>query len=741
MDTYDRSRGGADGRGGSGRRGRGTVIKGPHSALTDYLQEIGVSEHFRERRRREAEEREAQERQAAEATAAAAAASASASALATGVQVSAEEGEQTADAALAADMQQQEDAAVEAGSSSRPTRMRTRARAGVSGAASTLEPIAEAVKEAPAVAVEEQPVKTKGKGKGKAGGKGGRRKKKKGESDSDFDDENEDEANYRGGLNRSSARKGGRMKECEVCGKRFLQRGEHDESARVLCAMCLNSINKAVGDQAAVAKRARETTVRAPAKPRKRMRKNAGGLLEYEPGLPSLQDLCVRVIAKHLDQVESFGDITAQSLRKLCRIICKMRTLDEQTLGLFLGSDKSSLTLYDCTKITRAGIQRIIDECAQIEALDLEYCGRLDNAGLVDLGRSLTNLTSLRLDGAFLISDEGWAALLRDCGPRLTSFRVRFTGFGLVAMRALTVHCPNLVELCVSECIDFDDDCLATLSAPITDYEEEMQEPERILRLLNDRRDKKGKCSETTVCHPRDYSGPVPSWKPLSRLRTLELARPHKPMSSQTTSRVIGTLGSQLRVLDLSGFKDIDDDFVLGTLDAHCGNLEELYLGECVSITPDAMAQFFYRQRLKSKVAGKGYRRVGLGRCYMLTDSVIQELVLHSGATLTWLDLNSVDDNLSSHGILALSGAIYKRHVGEDGDLGEYVLEEQMSGCVNLVEIDVSWVRCTSDSVLETILARCKKIETVKVYGCPYVTTFAPRRPGLRYIGRECDTL
>ncbi|KAJ2857818.1 UV-damaged DNA-binding protein rad7 [Coemansia erecta] len=720
MDNYDRTRGGTDGRS-SGRRGQGNVIKGPHSALTDYLQEIGVSEHFRERRRREAEEREAEERQRSEAAAQASA-----------------EGEQTADAALAADMQQEEISAAEAGTSSQSARVRTRSRASVPVAAAALDPVDEteevvvsvADAEADTEAVEEQPVKAKGKK--------GKKKKKKGNDDSDY--ENEDEANYREGLNRSSARKGGRMKECEVCGKRFLQRGEHDESARILCAMCLNSINKAVGDQKAVSKRARETVTRAPVKQKKRMKKNAGGLLEYEPGLPSLQDLCVRAIAKNLDQVESFGDITAQSLKKLCRIICKMRTLDEQTLGLFLGPDKSSLTLYDCTKITRTGIQRIINECAHIQALDLEYCGRMDNTALIDLGMNLTNLTSLRLDGAFLISDEGWAALLRDCGPRLTSFRVRFTGFGLVAMRALTVHCPNLVDLCVSECIDFDDDCLATLSAPITDFEEQMQEPERVLRLLSDRRDRKGKSSGISM-HPRDFRGSIPSWKPLSKLQKLDLARPHKPMSSQTASRVIRTLGAQLRVLDLSGFKDIDDLFILDTLDAHCQNLEELYLNECVSITPGAMAQFFHSQRQKAKVASKGYRRVGLGRCYMLTDSVIQELVLHSGATLTWLDLNSVDDNLSKYGLLALSGAIYKRHAGENDDSEEYVLEKQTSGCVNLEEIDLSWVRCTTDSTLDLILERCKKLETIKVYGCPYVTAFAPRRPGLRYIGRECDTL
>ncbi|KAJ1879402.1 UV-damaged DNA-binding protein rad7, partial [Kickxella alabastrina] len=340
--------------------------------------------------------------------------------------------------------------------------------------------------------------------------------------------------------------------------------------------------------------------------------------------------------------------------------------------------------------------------------------------------------------GAFLVKDSAWAMLFRTCARRLTSLKVRFVGFGPVATRALAIHCTQLVELRISECIDFDDDCLAILAVPITDYEEEEQETERVLRLLNER-SKKGKAA--SVGSPKDCTGPIPSWQPLSCLQSLDLARPHKPMSSQTTARVIRTVGSQLRVLDLSGFKDIDDSFLLNALDANCQNLQELYLNECNGISPAAMAQFFASQRGKAMVANNGYRRVGLERCYMLTDSVIQELVLHSGATLTWLNINSVDDNLSNYGLLALAGSIYNRTTDPESGTSQYILAEQTSGCVNLEELDLSWVRCTADAVLEDVLATCKKLETIKTYGCPDITAFAPKRPGLRYIGRECDTL
>ncbi|KAJ2382503.1 UV-damaged DNA-binding protein rad7, partial [Coemansia sp. RSA 2603] len=576
MDAYDRARGSANGNSRPRRQAGGNTIKGPHSALTDYLQEIGVSEHFRERRQREAEERERLAREQAAANG-----NASNNATAAGTANA-----QSADSALAADLQGEEDEAADVGTSSSARRIRTRSRAGASTTTASVSLIANPEAVTVAVAPDQDDLQAVSE---KPKAKRGRKKKK---------DDSEDEADYREGLNRSSARKGGRMKDCELCGKRFLQRGEHDEGARVLCSMCQRSVDKAHGQQKAVSARARETVAREPVKPKKKMRKTADGLLEYESGPLSLQDLCVRVIAKHLDQVESFGDITAQSLNKLCRIISKMRLLDEHTLGLFLGPDKSSVTLYDCTKINRAGIQRIAEECSQIQSLDLEYCGRLDNSGLMTLGSHLRNMTSLRLDGAFLVKDEGWAELFRQHGPRLKSFRVRFTGFGIDATRALVIHCPNLVELRISECVDFDDDCLALLSAPITDYEEEKQEYERVFRLLADR-DKKGKSS--VAVHPKDYTGPIPAWQPLSSLIKLDLAYPYKPMASQTTARMIRTLGGQLRVLDLSGFKDIDDSVILGALDENCQNLEELYLNECMGISPEAMCEFFARQRKKAK--------------------------------------------------------------------------------------------------------------------------------------------
>ncbi|KAJ1730818.1 UV-damaged DNA-binding protein rad7 [Coemansia biformis] len=674
MDPNDRARRSASGRGAAGAQMASTTIRGPHSALTDYLQEIGVTEHFRERRQREAAERvraraqqQEQEQQAREQQAQAQAQEQPLESGAAG------DDAPSADAALAADMQQEEEAATEAG-------------------ASTSAAAAEAVME---VAMTR---------------KGAKRGAKKGKGKRDAGDEDPDDAAYGEGLNRGSARKGGRMKECEMCGKTFLLRGEPTE--RLLCAPCRRSVDKAAAAKTAVSKRARAAapTLPPPKPKRRRAKKTEGGLLELDPGLPSLQDLCARAIAHHVDRVESFGAISAQSLNKICRIICKMRLLDEKTLPLFVSADRASVTLYDCTRITGQGIDRIIAACPSLETLHLEFCGRVDGDGLLALARGLPRLANVRLDGAFLVQDDTWAEFFREMGPRLREFKVAYAGMGPRAMRALVTHCTELAELRVVECSDFDDDCLAMLAAPITEHEEAQQEAERLLRAQRARACK-GKMAEGAA-------EAAPPWQRLARLVSLELPRPHKPMTSATAARVVYTLGAQLGVLDLTGFRDLGDGFLLAALAEHGGDLWELGLGECNELSPDAFAEFFARGSVDgARPAGHGLLRVDLGRCYGLTDGVVKALVRHSRSTLRHVCLNSVDDSLTADGVLALGDA------------------------PGLEELDLSWVRCTTDAVLEQLVPRCPRLAVVRVYGCPGVTPFAPKRAGLTYVGREADTL
>ncbi|KAJ2527796.1 hypothetical protein EV175_007516, partial [Coemansia sp. RSA 1933] len=142
MDTNDRARStrSSQRRGGGAANGAGNTIKGPHSALTDYLNEIGVSEHFRNRRR---EQEEALRQQVREAEAQAAGDENRQATTATTTEsaaVAEPSGEapviDSADGVLAADMQQLEEEEAQAGPS---TRMSTRTRSRASAVAASSE--------------------------------------------------------------------------------------------------------------------------------------------------------------------------------------------------------------------------------------------------------------------------------------------------------------------------------------------------------------------------------------------------------------------------------------------------------------------------------------------------------------------------------------------------------------------------------------------------------------------------
>ncbi|KAJ1980761.1 UV-damaged DNA-binding protein rad7 [Dimargaris verticillata] len=60
--------------------------------------------------------------------------------------------------------------------------------------------------------------------------------------------------------------------------------------------------------------------------------------------------------------------------------------------------------------------------------------------------------------------------------------------------------------------------------------------------------------------------------------------------------------------------------------------------------------------------------------------------------------------------------------------------------CPNLSRLDVSWCRSVDDDSLTLLLTHCPGLSRVTVWGCNHVTTFAPKREGFAYIGRECDT-
>lgn len=65
--------------------------------------------------------------------------------------------------------------------------------------------------------------------------------------------------------------------------------------------------------------------------------------------VPTLQQLCINVIAASIDRMEDLGEIGKDNLDRVAKIVCKLRALSGTNLKLFLEVGHTELTLYDCT--------------------------------------------------------------------------------------------------------------------------------------------------------------------------------------------------------------------------------------------------------------------------------------------------------------------------------------------------------------------------------------------------------
>ncbi|KAJ1673448.1 UV-damaged DNA-binding protein rad7, partial [Spiromyces aspiralis] len=296
-----------------------------------------------------------------------------------------------------------------------------------------------------------------------------KKSKKDSGSDSDDGDDDYDNEGLGNGLNRSSARKGGKIYNCDMCGTRFLVRQKIiSRSERILCTPCTRSVEKAKVQSSGPPARRNGGARQPAARTRRKLKKTEDGLLELDTGLPSLQDLCIRKIGRHIHDISSFGDISEESLDKVCKIICKLRELTNDTVKLFLSRERTRVRLYDCTKLNTLGLRQIVDLSSpdMVTELRLNFCGQMRDIDLLYLGRMLPNLRRVELHGPFLVTDDsGFGEFFRLIGGRLKEFSISAARFGVGAMRALVENCgEGLEKLRLAECPNIGDDCLTLIT-------------------------------------------------------------------------------------------------------------------------------------------------------------------------------------------------------------------------------------------------------------------------------------
>ncbi|KAF9196910.1 hypothetical protein BGZ50_004497 [Haplosporangium sp. Z 11] len=326
-------------------------------------------------------------------------------------------------------------------------------------------------------------------------------------------------------------------------------------------------------------------------KPVKRPRRKAQKA-EIESQVPSLQDLCIQKIASCIEDVEAFGDISDISLDKICRIICRNRSLTTDTVQLFLDSRNMDLTLYDCTNITADGLRNIAQFCPNLRSLKLKLCGRINDDVMNYYADQLSNLTSLSLVGPILITDAMYIRLFEAVGDRFERFELKSSSrFSIKALEALCEKCPNLTHLRLSDCNLMDDDWLAPIAT-------------------------------------------------LKHLTSLRLRNPERDrLTTESIVKLIQAVGTNLEELELKGCTNLEDAVLLDAIRPTCARLQKLNIMDCEEFTTEGVAALF-----KDWSLNRGLTYLNLENCVMLKDEALTAVTEHSGVTLNTLSIKGMDE-------------------------------------------------------------------------------------------------
>ncbi|KAK6334089.1 hypothetical protein TWF696_002591 [Orbilia brochopaga] len=392
---------------------------------------------------------------------------------------------------------------------------------------------------------------------------------------------------------------------------------------------------------------------------------NARALLDGERGgIKSLQELCIQLVAKHIDDVEALGNIGSYNMDKICQIISKNRSLTDHTMKLFLENGDTTLSLYDCYKIQPANFRLIAACVPTLRRLHLKYCGQMNDECLDYYGTQLKNLEVLELYGAFNVTEDCYVRFFKTIGRQLKEFGVSDTSrFRLAALNALVDNCPDLEVLRLRTLTHLDDQCIRLLTG-------------------------------------------------LPNLTVLEISEPSMELTDKPIIDVLNTCGSGLKELNLNGCSKLTD-YTLEAIHNCCGKLETLSISHLEMVTNEGLSRLFIGWDINY-----GLRDLNIERCQNLESSGFIRIIDHSGNTLERLSVNSC------------------KELGRD-DWYFFCYFKFKA----LEEIDLSMIRTVTDDVIEQLLAISPHLKVIKAWGCHKLTESVKLREDLHLIGREADIL
>ena len=281
--------------------------------------------------------------------------------------------------------------------------------------------------------------------KAKATKKGAKKKKK---GDPDLGDDDDDE--YEDDFYKKAKPAPGQFEHCELCNKRFTVTPYSVEGpdGGLLCTPC-GKVHKAE------LKRDQKALNKPVATGRKR-RKVESERLDGSAGIgaKSLVQLCLNRVAKHHDDVEELGDLPQNLVERLSAIFSKKRVMKSKTLPLFLRPDLNAVIVHDAAYLEESDYQQMFAVTPNVQKLVLGNACQMKDGPMEYMLERCKNIKHLQIYAANLISEEMWYHLFQKAGAKLHVIKLKWldAAFEDDAVRELVKYCPDLERLKLRLC-------------------------------------------------------------------------------------------------------------------------------------------------------------------------------------------------------------------------------------------------------------------------------------------------
>lgn len=134
-----------------------------------------------------------------------------------------------------------------------------------------------------------------------------------------------------------------------------------------------------------------------------------------------------------------------------------------ETALLFYSTDRTDLTMYDCTRLVHDSYVAMANLCPKLESINLHLCGQMTAESLRHWGNTLS-LRRLELFGPFLIRTDGWQGFFRST-PTLEGLLVHQSPrIDLETIQVMVESCPGIKELRLSEVGKLNDEFVPLLA-------------------------------------------------------------------------------------------------------------------------------------------------------------------------------------------------------------------------------------------------------------------------------------